>query len=219
VNQIRDAGGKAEFVQADVTSADDVKELVSDVVRRCGRLDCAFNNAGMVGEFDPIAEASDDEWADVIETNLSSVYYCVKYEILAMLDYGGGTIVNNASILGHRGNPLYGAAYVASKHGVIGLTRQVALQYASQGIRVNAVSPGVIDTPMAAEAQADPVLAEMVRNWHPMGRIGEPEEVADSVIWLSSRSSSFVTGHSLVIDGGGATNFGFNAQAPGPFDE
>jgi len=215
---IRDSGGDVEFVQADVCEVDDVKRLIAETLSRFGRLDYAFNNAGMVGKLSPLLDYPESDWDHVIQTNLSGVYYCMKYELGAMLEGDGGIIVNNASILGHRGNPLYGPAYAASKHGVIGLTRVTALQYAQNNIRINAVSPGVIDTPMVAgDTGGNEEMYGMLKAWHPMGRLGSPHEVASAVLWLCSDGAGFVTGQSIVIDGGAASNFGFNAQAPNPF--
>lgn len=214
---IASSGGRAEFIQADVSRADEVESLIQEILNRHGQIDCAFNNAGIVGTHGPLAEYADSDWESVIQTNLSGVYYCMKHEVRAMLANGGGAIVNNASIMGHRGNPIFGPAYGASKHGVIGLTKTVAMQYADKNIRINAVSPGVIETPMVAEdTGGDPAVYDMVRGWHPMGRLGKTREVASAVLWLCSEEASFVTGQSIGVDGGSAANWGFNARAPNP---
>jgi NAD(P)-dependent dehydrogenase (short-subunit alcohol dehydrogenase family) len=215
---IDSSGGHAEFIQADVSRAEDVENLIEEILNRHGRVDCAFNNAGIVGTHGPLADYADTDWDSVIQTNLSGVYYCMKHELRAMLANGGGAIVNNASIMGHRGNPVFGPAYGASKHGVIGLTKTAALQYADKDIRINAVSPGVIETPMvAADMGSDSAVYDMVRAWHPMGRLGKTAEVASAVYWLCSEGAGFVTGQAIGIDGGSAANWGFNAQVPNPF--
>jgi len=166
------------------------------VVETYGRLDCAFNNAGIEEtSLLPTAESTEENWDRVIGTNLKGVWLCMKYELAQMVKQGSGAIVNTASVGGLVGFEGIGA-YVASKHGVIGLTKTAALEYATAGIRVNAVCPGVIRTPMLADAEA--LLAPL----EPMGRIGLPEEIAEAVVWLCSDAASFVTGHPMVVDGG-----------------
>lgn len=215
---IASSGGHAEFIQADVSLAEDVEKMIQEILNRHGRVDCAFNNAGMVGTHGPLDEYADSDWESVIQTNLSGVYYCMKHEVRAMLASGGGAIVNNASIMGHRGNPIFGPAYGASKHGVIGLTKTAALQYADKNIRINAVSPGVIQTPMVEQdIGGDSAVYDMVKGWHPMGRLGKTAEVASAVCWLCSEGAGFVTGEAIGVDGGSAANWGFNGQAPNPF--
>lgn len=195
VRLIREAGGDATAVRADVSRAEECETLVARAVEQYGRLDCACNNAGIGGEVAPVAEMTVDGWNRVIAVNLSSVFYCMKYEIPAMLANGGGAIVNMGSILsavGFRNS----AGYVAAKHGVVGLTQTAALEYATQGIRVNTVGPAFIRTPLVAG------LEETVRPRHPMNRLGESEEVAELVLFLSSPRSSFITGSYYPIDGG-----------------
>lgn len=166
-----------------------------------GRLDFACNNAGIGGEQHPTAEYSIEGWQQVIAINLSGVFYCMKYEIPEMLKSGGGSIVNMASILaqvGFSGAP----AYVAAKHGVIGLTKNAAIEYAAQGIRVNSIGPAFIRTPMIASLEENEAALNMLVSLHPIGRLGLPEEVAELVIWLSSQRASFVTGAYYPVDGG-----------------
>ena len=201
VDMIESSGGKAAFVEANVSSPTDCEALVARAVERFGRLDYACNNAGIPGEQTPTADYSIEGWQSLISINLSGVFYCMKYEILAMLESGGGSIVNMASILGHvgfAGSP----AYVSSKHGVIGLTENVALEYGAHGIRANAVGPGFIRTPMISILEQDPEVMQQIVAMHPIGRLGTPEEVAELVIWLSSDKASFVTGGYYPVDGG-----------------
>lgn len=199
VSMIEAAGGMALWQRCDVSNADDVKAMVDRAVETWGRLDCAFNNAGvnLLGR----DEFEDENWDVAISINLTGVMRCIREEAAAMLKTGGGAIVNTSSINGLVGNPNQ-PGYVASKHGVVGLTRQAALKWAQQGIRVNAVCPGVIETPMTAPIVADPQLKAMVDAMTPMGRFGKPEEIAEAVLWLCSDAASFVTGHPMVIDGG-----------------
>lgn len=201
VQSIRAAGGEATFVRADVTRASEVAALVSDTVAQHGRLDYAHNNAGIVA-FGNAVDCTEEDWDRVLAVNLKGVWLCLKHEIPPMLAQGGGAIVNTASIAGLTGMP--GAvAYGASKHGVIALTKSAALQYASGGIRVNAVCPGYIDTPMAdAIFERVPDSEARITAQHPLGRLGAPEEIAAAVVWLCSDAAAFVTGHPLVVDGG-----------------
>ena len=203
VKMIESSGGKAIYRHCDVSNSADVKAMVDAAVTEFGRLDCAFNNAGvnLLGR----DEYEDDNWELAIGINLSGVMRCIREEAAAMLKTGGGAIVNTSSINGIVGNPNQ-PAYVASKHGVVGLTRQAALKWAASGIRVNAVCPGVIETPMTAPIMADPQMKSMVDQMTPMGRFGQPEEIAEAVVWLCSDAASFVTGHPMLIDGG-ATAF------------
>lgn len=203
---IQDSGGKAIFVESDVSREADVEALVSKAVETYGRLDCAFNNAGISGNVGASThEYSDESWERVMGINLKGVWLCMKYEIPQMLKQRGGAIVNTASILGLVGSPGV-SAYVASKHGVVGLTRAAALEYAPQGIRVNAVSPGTIRTPiLRAFIAADPEFESATTSRHPIGRLGMPEEVAEGVVWLCSDAASFVIGHILTVDGGYTT--------------
>ena len=201
MEMIKSGGGEAIFVKADVSHPEDCKNLVHSAVDEYGRLDIACNNAGIAGEQNPTANYSIDAWQNLISINLSGVFYCMKYEIPAMLENGGGAIVNIASILGEVG--FAGApAYVTSKHGVVGLTQNTAVEYGKNGIRVNAVGPGFIQTPMIAELEKNKETYEQLVALHPIGRLGTPDEVAELVIWLSSDKASFVTGSYYPIDGG-----------------
>src|SRR5215467_8582893 len=201
VHMITENGGEATFVQVDVTSASAVEALISKTVETYGRLDCAHNNAGISGGLRALtAEYAEDTWHQVIAINLTGVWLCMKYEIPQMLHQGVGAIVNTASAAGLVGLP-GNTAYVASKHGVVGLTKTVALEYAQQGIRVNCVCPGVIQTPMTERALRDPARQAQIAA-RPMGRVGTPEEVAEAVVWLCSDAASFVTGHAMTVDGG-----------------
>jgi NAD(P)-dependent dehydrogenase (short-subunit alcohol dehydrogenase family) len=201
VEAIEKAGGEAIYVHADVSKPDDCMRLVGQVLARYDRLDFACNNAGIGGEQNPIAQLSVEGWNHTIAINLSGVFYCMRYEIQAMQKNGGGSIVNMASILGQVGFA-GAAAYVSAKHGVVGLTQTAALEYSKTGIRVNAVGPAFIRTPMIEGVTADPGAAQALTAAHPLGRLGQPEEVAELVIWLSSEKASFVTGTYYAIDGG-----------------
>lgn len=198
---IRDDGGEALFVRTDVSDPQDCEELVARTVDAYGRLDFACNNAGIGGESNPTGDYSVEGWQKVIAVNLSGVFYCMRYEIPAMLETGGGSIVNMASILGQVGFAS-APAYVSAKHGVLGLTKSAALDYAAQGIRVNAVGPAFIRTPLIAGLEEDPETSRMLISQHPMGRLGESSEVAELVTWLSSDKASFVTGAYYPVDGG-----------------
>lgn len=196
------AGGQGLFVKTDVSHAPEVEALIKQAVATYGRLDCAFNNAGVEGAFVSTTEYSEADWDRVLAINLKGVWLCMKYEIAHMLRQGSGAIVNTASGAGLVGVPNL-SAYVASKHGVVGLTKTAALEYAKAGIRVNAVCPGVIHTPMVARLTSSrPDLSEALVAAEPMGRAGRPEEVAAAVVWLCSDAASFVTGHALSVDGG-----------------
>jgi NAD(P)-dependent dehydrogenase (short-subunit alcohol dehydrogenase family) len=202
VHLITEKGGEAIFVRTDVSQAVEVQALISTAVETYGRLDCAHNNAGIAGGVRALtAEYPEERWHQVIAVNLTGVWLCMKYEIPQMLHQGGGTIVNTASaagLVGTRGT----SAYVASKHGVVGLTKTAALEYAQQGIRVNCVCPGVIHTPMTERGLSDPELRERIIATEPIGRVETPEEVAEAVVWLCSDAASFVTGHTMTVDGG-----------------
>lgn len=201
VDEISRNGGNAVFVKADVSSHSDCKSMVEQTIKHFGRLDFACNNAGIGGEQNPIADYSIENWNKVIAINLSSVFYCMKYEIQAMLDTGGGAIVNMASILGNVSFE-NSAAYVSAKHGVVGLTKNAAVEYAKKNIRVNSVGPAFIRTPLIADLEEDKQTYEFLVSLHPIGRLGKPEEVAELVIWLSSDKASFVTGSYYPVDGG-----------------
>lgn len=198
---LEEAGGDADFVRADVTQADEVEAMVDKTVGRWGRLDCALNNAGTTGASAATADYTLEDWNRAIALNLTGVFLCLKYEIPAMLE-GGGAIVNMASgagLVGFAGLP----AYVASKHGVVGLTRAAALEYASQGLRVNAICPGSTRTPMLEGFMGgDEQVERMMTRAVPLGRLGRPEEIAEAVVWLCSDAASFVVGHALAVDGG-----------------
>jgi len=198
---IRKAGGEAMFVRADVSKPSDCEDMVKATLDQYGRLDFACNNAGIGGDQEPTADYSIEAWEKVISVNLSGVFYCMKYEIPAMLKSGSGSIINMASILGRVG--FSGAVgYVAAKHGVLGLTKNAAMEYAPHGIRVNVVGPGFISTPMLQELENNPEINNMLISLHPIGRLGKPEEVAELVIWLSSTNASFITGAYIPVDGG-----------------
>ena len=203
VDQIRAAGGEALFCHTDVAKAAECEQLVRFTVEKFGRLDIACNNAGISGESKQTGDYNLEDWEKVIRTNLSGIFYCMRYEIPAMLEHGYGVIVNMSSALGQVGFAT-SAAYVASKHGVIGLTRTAALEYARLGIRINAVGPSFIKTPMISMDQNGelPYLYKMLASQHPVGRLGEASEVAELVAWLSSDKASFVTGAFYPVDGG-----------------
>ena len=202
VRLIKAAGGEALFVRADMAKAAEVEAMVNTAIATYGRLDCAHNNAGVEGAMGTTADYTEADWDRVIRVNLTGVWLCMKYEIPQMLKEGGGAIVNTASGAGLVGVPRM-PAYVASKHGVVGLTRTAALEYAKSGVRVNAVCPGVIQTPMVERVTAKrPGMAERMAAAEPVGRMGKPEEIAEAVVWLCSDAASFVTGHAMSVDGG-----------------
>ncbi len=199
---IKAEGGTATFVRADVTSGPDVKAMVSEVDRAYGRLDFAVNNAGIDGARAPTADYPEETWAQVVAVNLTGVFLCMKYEIPLMLRQRGGSIVNLASVAGVTGFPAH-SAYTASKHGVIGLTKTAALEYAKAGLRVNSVCPCYTRTPMLERiVRAKPELEAKLQARVPLGRLGTPEEIAAAILYLCTDSASFITGHSLVMDGG-----------------
>ena len=199
---IREAGGEALFVSADVSQAAQVEALVAKTVETYGRLDAAHNNAGVEGSSVMTTDYTEADWDQVIAINLTGVWLCMKYQIPHMLTQGGGAIVNTSSAAGLLGFRR-GSAYVASKHGVLGLTKTAALEYAKSGIRVNAVCPGAIDTPMMGRlTDHRPHRAAKMASFEPVGRMGSPQEIAESVVWLCSDAASFVTGHAMSVDGG-----------------
>ena len=202
VELVRATGGDGLFVQADVSKASDVETLVKKTVEKFGRLDVAFNNAGIEGVWVPIISQSEEDWDRTIDINLKGVWLCLKYEIRQMLKQGGGgAIVNMSSIAGLMGSA--GAAtYCASKHGVMALTKTAALENARKRIRVNVVCPAVIETPMGERIFGAPEMNKYALGLHPLGRFGTPMEVAEAVVWMCSDRASFMTGQSLVLDGG-----------------
>lgn len=201
VRLVRAAGGEAFFVRADVSSSDDCRLLVDRAVKAWGRLDIACNNAGIAGLLTPTADYPDEEWDRVIAVNLTGVFFGMKHQIAQMVRQGGGSIVNIASILGQVAFA-NAPAYTAAKHGVVGLTRACALEYGAQGVRVNAIGPAFIHTPMIAAIEGDSTTLASVVQMHAIGRLGQPEEVAELAAWLSSDRASFVTGSYHAVDGG-----------------
>lgn len=204
VASLKESGCDAYFVETDVRSADSISRMVSRTIALYGRLDCAVNCAGVAGANALTADYPAAAWDEVISVNLTGVWLCMKHEIPELLKYPGGSIVNVSSDLGQVGSDLGVVAYVASKHGVIGLTRAAALEYAARGLRVNAVCPSFTETEMLEPALASgPDAVRRVLSKHiPLQRIASPEEIAAAILWLCSAASSFVTGHALAIDGG-----------------
>lgn len=202
VELISAKGGEACFINTDVGVGTSVKAAIGSTIERFGRLDYAHNNAGIMGAGAKIADLTEERWQNGVNVMLSGVFLCMKYEIPRMLEQGAGAIVNTSSGAGLIGFPGM-ADYVASKHGVIGLTRTAALEYATSGIRVNAVCPGTAHSRMVDEwIDGDPAAEQQVAGMHPIGRLADPEEIAAAVLWLCSDEASFVAGHSLVVDGG-----------------
>lgn len=203
VRLVKAAQGEALFVKCDVSKMADVKAMVDTAVQTYGRVDMACNNAGIEGTQAPTADYPEETWLRVLSVNLTGVWYCMKYEILQMLKQESGCIVNMDSILGRVGFP-NASAYVAAKHGVLGLTKTAAIEYAARGIRVNAVCPGFISTPMLERGGMveGSEMYKMLANLHPIKRLGKPEEVAEAVVWLCSDGASFVNGASMYVDGG-----------------
>jgi NAD(P)-dependent dehydrogenase (short-subunit alcohol dehydrogenase family) len=202
VSMIKKAGGEAFFVRADVSKSGDVNALVAKAVEKYGKLDCAHNNAGIEGVLGPCGDCTEENWDRTIAINLTGVFLCCKAEIAQFLKQGGGVIVNTASVaglVGFAGIP----AYTASKHGVNGLTKQIALDYAKANIRVNSVCPGVIKTPMIDRfTGGDPEALKAFTATEPVGRLGLPEEIADAVVYLCTDQASFITGINMPVDGG-----------------
>lgn len=202
VRLITAAGGEAIFVKTDVSNSAEVEALIKQTVETYGRLDCAFNNAAIEGDLQPTSDYDETMWDRVLSINLKGVWLCMRAEIRQMLSQGGGAIVNTASVVGLVG--LQGmSAYVAAKHGVVGLTKTAALEYAKQRIRVNAVCPGGVDTPMLKRLFGEnPQAAEAVVATEPIGRLAQPTEIGEAVVWLCSDAASFVTGLPMAVDGG-----------------
>jgi NAD(P)-dependent dehydrogenase (short-subunit alcohol dehydrogenase family) len=196
--------GEGLSIRLDVSKPDQVKNLIDEVVRKYGRIDCAVNNAGVEGTLAPTTECTEENWDKVLSINLKGIWLCMKYEIPQMLKQGSGSIVNMSSVLGLVGLPGY-PAYVASKHGVVGLTKTAALEFAKTGVRINAVCPGAVRTPLMNRMINDNpgvISEELLVSLEPIGRVATPEEVADAVVWLSSAKASYVTGIALPLDGG-----------------
>lgn len=204
VAEIEDDGGDATFVETDVTDPDDTQAMVNTAVEEYGRLDYAFNNAGIGGDQEPITDYPAEKWQSIINVNLVGVFNCVQAELSQMQEQdSGGVIVNNSSVLGKVGFET-SSGYVAAKHGVLGLTKTAALENGETGVRVNAVCPGFIETPLLTEGGLtnDPEVLEEIESRHAMNRLGTPEEVANAVIWLCDDNASFVTGEALGVEGG-----------------
>ncbi|MBK8389363.1 MAG: SDR family oxidoreductase [Saprospiraceae bacterium] len=192
-------GGKASFIKTDVSIPEEMEALVNFAIKTYGKLDIAVNNAGIGGELNPTADMSIEGWNKVIEVNLNSIFYGMKYQIQAMLKNGDGSIVNIASILGAVGFA-GSSAYTAAKHGVLGISKAAALEYSAHGIRINAVGPGFIETPLLNALDAE--MKSQLASLHPIGRLGTSEEVAELILWLASDKASFVTGSYYPVDGG-----------------
>ena len=201
IAEIKALGGEAIFAKTDVSKESDVKAMIERTLETFGRLDCAFNNAGIEETLTPLSNQTEETYDQIMDINVKGVWLSLKHEIPAMLKTGGGAIVNSSSIGGLVGYAM-APVYVASKHAVIGLTKSIALEYAKQNVRVNAVAPGSIETRMLRDFASAPEVRQMLEAGHPMGRIGQPKEVASTVIWLCSGGASFVTGQTLAIDGG-----------------
>jgi NAD(P)-dependent dehydrogenase (short-subunit alcohol dehydrogenase family) len=203
VNLIKQEGGEAIFIRCDVARPQEIEALIHSTVETYGQLDCVVNNAGIAGVQATTADYPLENWQKVININLTAPWLCMKYELAQMVKQGKGAIVNMASILGTTGFAQSGA-YVAAKHGLVGATRTAALEYAKSGIRVNAVCPGFIETPLLhqTEAGSNAQILQAIANLHPVGRLGTPEEIANMVLWLCSDAASFVTGATMIVDGG-----------------
>jgi NAD(P)-dependent dehydrogenase (short-subunit alcohol dehydrogenase family) len=202
VAAIREAGGDAHFLSADVSKAVDVEALISQIVSMHGRLDCAYNNAGVLGEIVPLVDHSEEAWDRTVDTNLKGTWLCMKYEIPQMLKQGGGVIVNTTATAAIKGSPNR-SAYAASKAGIIAISKSAAMEYAEHGLRINVICPSHTRSPMLEQFfELRPELEAAFIASAPMARIAAPEEVAEGALWLSSEASSFVTGHVLAVDGG-----------------
>ena len=202
VERIKRTGNKASFIEADIANKTDVKNMIDKIVIQYGRLNCAFNNAGIEEKSTSTTEITEEIWEKTIRVNLKGTWLCMKYEISQMIKQGGGAIVNTSSIYGHVGVECY-PAYVASKHGIMGLTRVAAIEYANKNIRVNSLCPGAIYTPVLERCISENPDFEAERiTRYPLGRLGKPEEIAEAAAWLLSDVSSFVTGQGMMLDGG-----------------
>ncbi len=201
IKMIKESGGDAAFIKADVTQVDEVEGLIDKTMDIYGRLDCAHNNAGIPGNSTPLADCTPDEWDAVMNLNLKGIFLCLKYEIIQMLKQGNGAIVNTSSTMGivaHGNAP----AYAASKHAIIGLTKSAALAYVKNNIRVNAVCPGNTETPIFDHLKENmPEVFEGLISATPIGRLAQPDEIANAVLWLCSDEASYCTGHAMVVDG------------------
>lgn len=203
VTLVEKAGGNAVFLPTDVTVPDQVEAMVAAAVEHFGRLDCAFNNAGLDGESRPLAESTEENWHKVIGVNLTGVYLCLRAEIRQMAEQGGGAVVNTSSIAGVVGVNMGLSAYTAAKHGAVGITKAAALEYADRNIRVNVICPGAVRTRMLDHAIRSGALSdEQARGLQPLGRLGTPQEIAHTAAWLCSDQASFITGVVLPADGG-----------------
>ena len=201
IAEIKALGGEAIFVKTDVSKASDVKAMIEQTLETFGRLDYAFNNAGIEQALTPLPEQTEETYDQIMNINVKGVWLALKHEVPAMLKAGGGAIVNNSSIAGLVGFAM-APVYVASKHAVNGLTKSVALEYAKQNVRINAVAPGPIETRMYLDFAKTPEVRQMLESAVPSGRVGQPEDIASTVIWLCSGSASFVTGQIFPVDGG-----------------
>jgi NAD(P)-dependent dehydrogenase (short-subunit alcohol dehydrogenase family) len=208
----RDTGSDAQYIRADVTQPADVDHLMSEIVEHHGRLDAAFNVAGVFGHAVPLADESEEDWDRVLDTNLRGTWLCMRAQLRAMVPRKNGVIVNCSSLSGVRGHA-GSAAYTASKHGIVGLTKSAALQYARKGIRVNVVCPASTDTEMLRSVYNTPESLAARANMLPMGRFAQPIEVANAAVWLCSDASSFVTGQAIVVDGGATAGRGAEKTA------
>ena len=202
LRMVKQAGAEAHFMKSDVSKMAEVEALVAKIIATWGRMDCAFNNAGIDGKMARLAECTEETWNRTIAVNLTGVFFCMKAEIPHMLRQGGGAIVNTASAAGLTGSPGL-PAYVASKHGVVGLTRAAAIEYGREKIRINCVCPGPIRTPMLGRLLSNrPEMEQRFASAEPLKRLGEPAEIGEAVAWLCSDAASYVTGHAMSVDGG-----------------
>jgi NAD(P)-dependent dehydrogenase (short-subunit alcohol dehydrogenase family) len=202
VRLVKEAGSDGFFVKTDVANEDDVRSLVEKTIKTYGKLDYAFNNAGIAEPLTPLVDQTSDIFDQIMNVNVKGVWLCMKYEIPEMIRTGGGAMVNMSSVAGVIGYPQM-PIYIASKHAVLGLTKSAALEYAKSGIRINAVAPGGVETDIVKQVDEDnKQFVETLKSMHPIGRIGDPEEIANAVVWLLYDKASFVLGHTLLVDGG-----------------